>query len=53
MCYLLITEMCYLLVTDYIYDRFPVSPGHTLIIPNKHVANFFELTQEEMKYPSQ
>ncbi|EAY24705.1 HIT family protein [Microscilla marina] len=31
-----------------IYDKYPVSPGHTLIIPNRHVANFFELTKEEM-----
>jgi diadenosine tetraphosphate (Ap4A) HIT family hydrolase len=30
-----------------IYDGFPVSPGHTLIIPKRHVASFFELTREE------
>ena len=29
------------------YDGFPVSPGHTLIIPRRHVASFFELTEEE------
>ena len=28
-------------------DGFPVSPGHTLIIPKRHVASFFELTPEE------
>lgn len=28
-------------------DSFPVSPGHTLVIPRRHVANFFELTREE------
>ena len=30
-----------------IRDAFPVSPGHTLIIPRRHVASFFETTQEE------
>jgi len=30
-----------------IYDGFPISPGHTLIIPKRHVASFFELTAEE------
>ncbi len=29
------------------YDAFPVNPGHTLIIPKRHVANYFELTEEE------
>lgn len=29
-------------------DSFPVSPGHTLVIPRRHVANFFELTPEEV-----
>ncbi|MCR5380382.1 MAG: HIT family protein [Lentisphaeria bacterium] len=29
------------------YDRFPVSPGHTLIIPKRHVASFFDLETEE------
>jgi diadenosine tetraphosphate (Ap4A) HIT family hydrolase len=28
-------------------DGFPISPGHTLIIPRQHVANFFDLTTEE------
>jgi diadenosine tetraphosphate (Ap4A) HIT family hydrolase len=28
-------------------DSFPVSPGHTLIILNRHVATFFETTDEE------
>ena len=26
-----------------IRDGFPISPGHTLIIPNRHIASFFEL----------
>ncbi len=29
------------------YDGFPVSPGHTLIVPRRHVADFFALTGEE------
>jgi diadenosine tetraphosphate (Ap4A) HIT family hydrolase len=28
-------------------DNHPVSPGHTLIIPKRHVASFFETTEEE------
>jgi len=28
-------------------DGFPVSPGHTLIIPRRHVGSFFDLTSEE------
>lgn len=28
-------------------DGFPVSPGHTLIIPRRHVASFFELNRDE------
>lgn len=28
-------------------DRFPVSPGHTLIIPHRHCADYFLLTSEE------
>ncbi|HEV3445758.1 MAG TPA: HIT family protein, partial [Gemmataceae bacterium] len=27
---------------------FPVSQGHTLIIPNRHVCDFLELTLDEM-----
>jgi diadenosine tetraphosphate (Ap4A) HIT family hydrolase len=30
-----------------IYDGFPVSAGHTLIIPKRHIASFFEMTEEE------
>ncbi len=33
-----------------IYDGFPVNPGHALITPKRHVANFFELTSEERMY---
>ncbi len=30
-----------------IRDKFPVSPGHTLIVPRRHVGSFFELTGDE------
>lgn len=29
------------------YDRFPVNPGHVLVIPKRHEANFFDLNDEE------
>lgn len=31
-----------------IFDGFAVSPGHSLIIPKRHVASYFDLTQEEV-----
>lgn len=31
-----------------IRDGFPVSPGHTLVIPRRHVQSFFEATPEEV-----
>ena len=36
-------ELCFA-----IYDGFPVSEGHTLIIPKRHVADYFDLTNEEI-----
>ena len=30
-----------------IKDLYPVTEGHTLIIPKRHVPSFFELTDEE------
>lgn len=30
-----------------IYDGYPVTPGHTLIVPKRHIASFFEATKEE------
>lgn len=30
-----------------IFDRFPVSEGHALIIPKKHIASYFELNQHD------
>ena len=29
-------------------DTYAVSPGHTLVIPKRHVASFFDLTPEEI-----
>ena len=39
-------------VTDHglgvvIRDAYPVSPGHTLVIPKRHVGSFFDLRFEE------
>jgi diadenosine tetraphosphate (Ap4A) HIT family hydrolase len=30
-----------------IRDAFPISPGHTLIIPKRHVGSFFDLETNE------
>lgn len=30
-----------------LYDGFPVTPGHALVIPRRHVCSFFDITQEE------
>jgi diadenosine tetraphosphate (Ap4A) HIT family hydrolase len=30
-----------------IYDKFPVNVGHALIIPKKHIADYFQLTFKE------
>jgi diadenosine tetraphosphate (Ap4A) HIT family hydrolase len=30
-----------------IRDGFPVSPGHTLVIPRRHVGSFFDATADE------
>ena len=31
------------------FDGFPVSPGHALIIPKRHVASFFDLSIKEQQ----
>lgn len=31
-----------------IRDGFPVAPGHTLVIPRRHVRSFFDITDEEL-----
>ncbi|MFM0523143.1 HIT domain-containing protein [Caballeronia jiangsuensis] len=28
-------------------DGYPVSPAHSLVIPKRHVASFFEVTRDE------
>lgn len=30
-----------------IRDAFPISPGHTLVIPRRHVGSFFDITLDE------
>lgn len=30
-----------------IFDKFPVNAGHALIIPKRHVADYFELSSDE------
>ena len=40
--YVLANELAYA-----IFDKFPVSPGHMLIIPNRHIGSFFDATLEE------
>ncbi len=30
-----------------VYDSHPVTPGHCLIVPKRHIASFFEATGEE------
>lgn len=30
-----------------IRDGYPISPGHTLVIPRRHVGSFFEITEAE------
>lgn len=31
----------------WIYDGFPISAGHSLIIPKRHIASFFEASSDE------
>ncbi len=31
------------------FDGYPVSKGHTLIIPKRHVENYFDLTTHEQR----
>jgi diadenosine tetraphosphate (Ap4A) HIT family hydrolase len=45
-------EMDVILRNDLCYarfDRYPVSNGHLLVIPFRHVADFFELTEAELE----
>lgn len=29
-------------------DSYPASPGHTLVVPKRHFASFFEATEDEL-----
>jgi diadenosine tetraphosphate (Ap4A) HIT family hydrolase len=31
------------------YDQYPVSPGHLLIVPRRHVQGYFELSVDEKR----
>lgn len=42
--YYLESDLCVAL-----FDGFPVSEGHTLIIPKRHVETYFDLSKEEME----
>lgn len=35
-------KLCYM-----IYDKFPTAPGHSLIIPKRHMETVFEMTADE------
>ena len=44
------SERIILLENETVYallDKFPVNPGHTLIIPKRHCADYFELSVKE------
>jgi len=30
-------------------DGYPISPGHTLVIPRRHIGSFFEISDEERR----
>ena len=36
-------------LTRTIRDAFPVTPGHTLVVPNRHVSGLFELGEDELR----
>ncbi len=40
--YILENELCYA-----IYDKYPVSEGHMLIITKRHIEDYFETTYDE------
>ena len=40
----------YVIANDWfyaIYDKYPVSPGHLLVIPKRHVETLFDLSDQE------
>ena len=36
-------------LTQTLTDAFPISPGHTLIIPKRHFGTYFQATPEELQ----
>jgi diadenosine tetraphosphate (Ap4A) HIT family hydrolase len=32
-----------------IFDLYPVSPGHLLLIPKRHITSFFDLAKKELE----
>jgi diadenosine tetraphosphate (Ap4A) HIT family hydrolase len=43
------TRLCYQgRLVFALWDGFPVSPGHCLVIPRRHVASWWDATDEEM-----
>lgn len=40
-----VISQCHLTTT--FLDSYPASPGHTLIVPKRHVATYFEVTEAE------
>ena len=31
-----------------VFDHYPVSKGHTIVVPKRHIASLFEVTEEEI-----
>ncbi|MEW6182227.1 MAG: HIT family protein [Bacillota bacterium] len=31
-----------------IYDKYPVNPGHVLVLPRRHYSSCFDITEEEL-----
>lgn len=48
----IIGRKCLLEISEYCIafeDEYPVTPGHCLVVPKRHVESLFELTDEELK----
>lgn len=48
----IITKKPLIIISEYwsvFEDEYPVSPGHCLIVPNRHVESILELTADELK----
>ena len=35
-------------LADVVLDCYPVTSGHSLVIPKRHVADYFDLTKDEL-----